>query len=351
MIAKNKFISGVSGVFIIAEVGSNFRMGTYDRDLSMALKLIDIAADSGVNAVKFQSFNSSRYYAYSDKTLSYLNSDNKSLNDIVNDLELSPDFLPRLAEHCKKKSVMFLSTPFSVKDFKLIEPYVDIVKVASYEINHVPLLTAIAKSGKSVILSTGASELTDIEYAISILRQNGSDNIALLQCTAAYPANPNDMNLLCMQSIGEKFSLPFGLSDHSEAPTVAPVMATTLGASVIEKHFTLNKDLPGPDHSFSVNPEGLKMLVNSVRLAESMMGVKTKKVRRVEKELFRFAKRALHATKNIKKGETLVLGINYDVLRPGYQTPGAHPRHLDVNGKKALADIDKGVGIQISDVG
>lgn len=230
---ENKFLGAVEGTFVIAEIGSNFKMGTIDRDLTMAKKLIDIAAEAGVNAVKFQSFNSDRYYACGSKKPGDLGRDQKNLKDAVKDLELSPDLVPVIAKHCKERKMVFISTPFSVEDFLLINDYVTVHKIASYEINHLPLLKAVAETHKPIILSTGASNIEDIEYAINVLRKYGTNKMCLLQCTASYPAPPNEMNLNCMQRFGKIFSLPFGLSDHSENPYVASIMAVAHGASVV----------------------------------------------------------------------------------------------------------------------
>jgi N-acetylneuraminate synthase len=167
-----------------------------------------------------------------------------------------------------------------------------------------------------------------------------------MQCTAKYPCPIEDLNLSVISHFNSKYNIPVGLSDHSTDPVIAPVIAVAKGAIAIEKHFTLDKKLPGPDHPFALEPEELSIMVKSIRQAEEMIGSETKQILKVEEELRNFAKRSVQATSKISKGDELVEGVNFDILRPGKKSRGLEPRFLNlVNGKKAKKDFDIGDGI------
>ncbi len=337
-----------SKCFIIAEAGSNWKCGSYDDDLSQAKKLIDIAVMSGANAVKFQTFKSENVYVENAGISNYLSEsgNTQKINDIFEYLSMPHEMIPELANYCQDKNILFMSTPFSTEDAKAVDPFVKIHKIASFEINHVRLLEFIAKTKKPVILSTGASDFEDIDFAIKFLNDNGCDDITILQCTSKYPCPVNSLNLLTIPEIRERYNLPTGLSDHSENPLLAPTVATALGASVIEKHFTLDKNLPGPDHKFALSPNELSLMITSIRNTEKSLGSGKKTILDDEKELRQFATRSLQAIKEIKKGEKLIEGFNFEVLRPGNKKRGLAGRYvLSVNNKIATEDIQKGEGI------
>ena len=337
-----------SKCFIIAEAGSNWKCGSYDDDLSQAKKLIDIAVKSGANAVKFQTFKSENVYVENAGISNYLSEsgNTQKINDIFEYLSMPHEMIPELANYCKDKNILFMSTPFSTEDAKAVDPFVKIHKIASFEINHVRLLEFIAKTKKPVILSTGASDFEDIDFAIKFLNDNGCDDITILQCTSKYPCPVNSLNLLTIPEIRERYNLPTGLSDHSENPLLAPTVATALGASVIDKHFTLDKNLPGPDHKFALSPNELSLMITSIRNTENSLGSGKKTILDDEKELRQFATRSLQAIKEIKKGEKLIEGFNFEVLRPGNKKRGLAGRYLlSVNNKTATEDIQKGEGI------
>ncbi len=341
-----------SKVLIIAEAGSNWRMGTYSRDLEMGKTLIEQAAEAGADVVKFQTFEPHTIYVENAGKSDYLSDAGIKIDmqEMFKDLTMPEELIPEFAKHCKKCGVEFMSTPFSRVDFKRVDPYVSRHKIGSYEISHVHLLELAAKSGKPLLLSTGASTEADIAWAVETFYKNGGKDLTLLQCTARYPAGTAEMNLRAIPWLMERFRLPAGLSDHSKDPLQAPLAAVALGATVIEKHFTLNKKLPGPDHAFAITPEELKELVKSVRAVEQMLGSGYKHVLKGEEELLQFARRGLQASKPIKKGDTLREGKNFEILRPGKQVRGIHPRFLsEVEGKKARKNIGLGQGIQRGD--
>ncbi|CRX39228.1 GNAT family N-acetyltransferase [Estrella lausannensis] len=339
-------------VYIIAEAGSNWRMGSKKRDKAMAKALIDVAKDAGANAVKFQTYRPETVYVENAGKSGYL-ADAGILEDvstIFSDLAMPYEMIEDLAAYCRQSGIDFMSTPFSEKDFEEVDPWVARHKIASYENGHVHLLELAAKAKKPLILSTGASTVDEIAWAVSTFRQAGGSDITLLQCTARYPAEPVSMNLSAMAFLRARFRCPVGLSDHSRDPIIAPVMATALGGVVIEKHFTLSNHLPGPDHSFAVLPSELKEMVRSVREAEMMRGGGFKGIHQNEEELRRFARRGLQATRHIEAGEIFAEGVNFAILRPGNQTIGVHPRFIgEIEGKTAKREIEAGSGILFGD--
>jgi sialic acid synthase SpsE/RimJ/RimL family protein N-acetyltransferase len=339
--------------FIIAEAGSNWRMGTPARDRRMAEALIDVAVAAGCDAVKFQTYRPETVYVENAGTSDYLAGAGikESIRDIFADLAMPYEMIPELAAYCHSRRILFMSTPFSVADFEALDPFVPMHKLASYEISHRRLIERMAASGKPVVMSTGASTLEDIRWALEHLRRNGGTQVALLQCTARYPAPLDALNLETIPAMRTMFGVPVGLSDHSREAVPGPASAAVLGAAVIEKHFTLDQRLPGPDHAFAIGPAELHDMVRGIRAAEACRGSGLKDVLAAETELRAFARRGLQATRPIKSGETLSEGKNFDILRPGKRAGGSHPRYIDqVEGHCALRDIALGDGIQISDV-
>lgn len=339
-------------VFIIAEAGSNWRMGTPARDLRMAKTLIEVAAEAGADAVKFQTYRPESVYVENAGGSDYLSQSGIKENsqDIFRDLAMPYEMLNELSAHCKACKIEFMSTPFSAADFAAVDPFVRAHKIASYEISHLRLLELAAKSGKPLILSTGASREEDIAWALQTFRASGGKDIVLLQCTAKYPAPLDSLNLYVLPYLKKRFDVPVGLSDHSRHPIYAPLAAVTLGARVIEKHYTLDNRLPGPDHSFAILPSELKEMVQAIRAAEKVLGSGIKEILPAEKELSAYARRGIQATQSIAKGTTLREGINIDILRPGKQRLGLHPKHLiDLTGQTAKRDIPLGDGLQLGD--
>ncbi|OPX92791.1 MAG: Spore coat polysaccharide biosynthesis protein SpsE [Pelotomaculum sp. PtaB.Bin104] len=351
-ITNNTTINSASNVFIIAEAGSNWRCGAYKRDLQMAKALIDVAVEAGSDAVKFQTFRAETVYVPNAGESDYLSNAGikESITDIFRDLSMPYDMIPELAGYCQENGIQFMSTPFSVADAKAVDPYVNIHKIASYEITHMRLLEFIARTGKPLILSSGGATIEDIEWAVNHFYKNGGKNISIMQCTAKYPAPLSSLNLKAIPLLIERLNVPVGLSDHSREPLIGPVAAVALGATIIEKHFTLHNNLPGPDHSFAVTPGELKQMVKAIRQTEQSLGSGVKKVLEEEQELNNFAQRSIQAIKDIKKGEILSENINIDILRPGKQKSGLHPKYLpDIEGKTASREILAGEGIQADD--
>ena len=229
-----------------------------------------------------------------------------------------------------------MSTPFSVEDAKEIDPYTNYHKIASYEISHLRLIEYIARTGKHTFLSTGAANKEEVRWAVEKFFASGGKKITLLQTTAKYPAPIDTLNLKAMIDLRNEFDLDVGLSDHSVNPIIGPVIATALGASAIEKHFTVDQKLPGPDHSFALNPIQLKEMIKAVRDAEKSLGKGEKIVLDEEFELRDYAQRTIQCIKQISRGDKFVEAENVDVLRSGKQRKGLHPKFLEkIQGMKS----------------
>ncbi len=341
-----------SHVFVIAEAGSNWKSGTCKEDLERAHQLIKVAAKAGANAVKFQTYRPETIYVKDAGKSRYLSKHgiNVNINKIFEHLSMPYEMISELAKYCKKEGIMFMSTPFSVRDAKEVDPYVIIHKVASFEINHVRLLEFLARTKKPVLISTGASTYDEIDFAVNLMKKNNNSKLALMQCTSKYPAPIEALNLSVIPKMRERYHLPVGLSDHSMNPLIAPLVAVGLGATVIEKHFTLDRNLPGPDHPFALIPDELKLMIESIRKAESSRGSGIKEILKEEFELRKFATRSVQAIKDISKGDKLREGHNIDVLRPGNRSRGADARFLTYfEGKKSKKNFKTGNGIALKD--
>jgi N-acetylneuraminate synthase len=347
-----KKLNNDSELFIIAEAGSNWKSDNKKNDLAQAKKLIQVASSCGADAIKFQTYDSSVYVDNAGKS-NYLSNKGikKSVNEIFDKFSMSYEMLPKLKNYCQQYGIEFMSTPFSVKDVEAVDKFVNIHKLASYEINHIPMLHALAKTKKPIIISTGASTIEEINFAIKTIKKFHNDKICLLQCTSKYPAEPQSLNLSVIPNLKKKYKLPVGLSDHSLDPLIAPLTAVGLGATIIEKHFTLNKSSKGPDHYFSLNPTELKTMISALRNSKLSLGNPTKEIHDDENELRKFAHRSIQAIKFIDIGEKFVLGKNIDILRPGNRKRGLDPRFLQkIINKKSNKKIKSGDGISLRDI-
>ena len=334
--------------FIIAEAGSNWKSGSYEEDLEQAKKLIKIASEAGADAVKFQTYKADTVYAYNAGNSNYLTEQgiNKEINEIFEYLSMPYEMISELSQICNDEKIIFMSTPFSVEDAKQIDPFVSLHKIASFEINHVRLIEFLSKTEKPILISTGASTFDEIDFAVNLIKNNKNNEIGLLQCTSKYPAPIESLNLSAIPKMKERYNIPIGFSDHSVEPLIGPLTAVGLGATIIEKHFTLDKNLTGPDHSFAITPQELELMVKSIRQADKTKGNGKKIILSEEQELLLFAKRRIQAIKDIRKGDILKEGFNFEVLRPGNRIRGLEPRFLDkINGTKSTKNVLKGDGI------
>lgn len=303
-------------IIIIAEAGVN-----HNGDMNIARKLIDIAAAAGVDYVKFQTFKADKLVKKDAAKAAYqAKSTDKSETqyEMVKRLELSNDQHLELMEYCKGKKVTFLSTGFDSESVEfLVNIGIDFIKVPSGEITNMPLLRQIGRYKKNVILSSGMATMEDIDNALDVLEKAGQDKnkIILLHCTTQYPTPFKEVNLNAMVAMKNHTGLQVGYSDHTLGIEV-PVAAVALGATVIEKHFTLDKTMPGPDHAASLDPDELFKMVSCVRNIEVAMGEGVKKPSPSEIENMAVARKSIVAACNIAKGE-IFTEYNLTVKRPG----------------------------------
>jgi len=329
----NRWVGDEEPCFIIAEAGSN-----HDGKKDQALQLISVAAEAGADAVKFQVFRAASLYAKKAGASDYLQME-KSIYEIISDMEMPYGWLPELAAFARARGILFLASVFDEESTDQLSPHVEAFKIASYEMTHIPLIRHVAKKGKPVIMSTGTADLEEVGKSVRQFMETGNRDLILMQCTAAYPAPIESLNVRALSTLKKAFGIPSGLSDHSRDPIIGPLAAVGQGAHVIEKHFTLSNDLPGPDHRFAVEPEELGLMIRKVREMEKALGTGNKETDPVEEELRRFARRSIFATKDIPKGG-LFTRQNIAVLRCGNLTPGLEPSFFDtVLGMRARRDI------------
>ena len=322
--------------FIIAEAGVN-----HNGNLSTAKQLIDAAASSGADAVKFQTFKADELVCENAEKADYQRANtgnNESQLSMLKKLELPEAAFVELKNYCDQRGIVFLSTPFDIDSLKfLISIGISMVKIPSGEITNYPLLREIGKSGLDVILSTGMCELEEVNQAISVLKEFGTKEITVLQCNTEYPTPFVDANLRAMLTLGRETGCRYGYSDHTEGTDVA-IAAVALGACIIEKHFTLDKMMKGPDHIASIEPKELSMLVTSVRNVEKALGTGIKSVSKSERKNRSIARKSIVAKKTIHKGE-MFSEDNLTTKRPGN---GISPMHWnDLIGRTSNRDFQK----------
>ena len=330
---KNKII-------IIAEAGGN-----HNGSLKKAYKLVDIAKKAGADYVKFQTFKAETLVSKNAPKAKYQKKNVKKIShyELIKKLEMSNDMHIKIIKYCKQKKIKFLSSPFCIDSFDLLRKFnLDFIKIPSGEITNLPLLRHIRKFNNDIILSTGMSNLNEIRKALKILK-NKSRKIILLHCNTEYPTPINDINLNAMGFLEKKFKLDVGYSDHSLGIQV-PIIAASLGAKVIEKHFTISKKMVGPDHVASLNPKELISMVKAIRSTEIILGKNKKFVSKSERKNILIARKSLFAARDIEKGEKFSLN-NLVCLRPG---SGISPINIDkVCKHKAKKKILKGQLIKV----
>jgi len=324
-------------ILVIAEAGVN-----HNGDLELARQLIDAAANAGADYVKFQTFKAERLVTATAPKAEYQKSTTgvaESQYEMIRKLELDVEAHQQLIKHCKKRRIRFLSTAFDLESIDLlIEMGVDLFKIPSGEITNLPYLRKIAKTGKPVILSTGMATLGEIEDAIKVLTDSGCsrDDLTILHCNTQYPTPMRDVNLRTMQTIADAFKVAVGYSDHTLGIEI-PIAATALGACVIEKHFTLDRNMEGPDHAASLEPQELKEMVSAIRNVEQALGDGIKLPSKSEYPNRAIARKSIVAAKSIRTGE-LFSETNLTAKRPG---TGISPMRWDeMMGKQADRDYE-----------
>lgn len=323
-------------IFIIAEAGDNHN-GNFD----LALQLVDKAAEAGADCVKFQTFVTENVISKFAEKADYqkqTTGENESQYEMVKKLELSFEQFRLIHKYCQEKNIIFLSTPFDLDSIDFLEEIqIPFWKIPSGEITNLPYLEKIAKTEKDIIMSTGMCTMEEIEAALSVLREHGAGKITLLHCNTEYPTPFEDVNLRAMQEMKKAFGVSVGYSDHTVGIAV-PIAATAMGASVIEKHFTLDKNMEGPDHRASLEPEELKQMVRSIRNIERAMGSGKKQPSPSEQKNISIARKSIVAKRKIKQGEQLTEDNLY-IKRPGN---GISPmRWYEIIGTAAVKDFEE----------
>ena len=322
--------------FIIAEAGDN-----HNGSFELALKLVDKAVEAGADCVKFQTFVTENVISKFAEKAEYQKENtgsDESQFDMVKKLELSFEQFREIQKYCQKKGIMFLSTPFDLDSIDFLQEIgIPFWKIPSGEITNLPYLEKIAHTGKDIVMSTGMCTMREIEEGLQILQKNGAGKIVLLHCNTEYPTPYSDVNLRAMQTLREKFQVPVGYSDHTKGIEV-PIAAVACGASVIEKHFTLDHNMEGPDHKASLEPEELTEMVKAIRNIELAMGSSEKFPTESEKKNIEIARKSIVAKRTIKKGEVLSEDNLY-IKRPGN---GISPmKWYDVLGTVAVKDFQE----------
>jgi len=299
--------------FVIAEAGVN-----HNGKISLAKKLIDKAKISGADAIKFQTFLPKELTTKLVKTAKYQAKRSMSQQKLLSKLSLNYKEFIKLRDYCKKKEIIFLSSAFDLISLNfLLKLNLKFYKIASGQITDLPFLVTLAKKNKKILLSTGMSKINEIEKCINILIKFGTkkNNIFLLHCNSAYPTPAEDVNLKTISFFKKKFKLETGLSDHSSG-ILAPIISIAFGSKFIEKHFTLNKKMIGPDHKSSLNPKEFKAMVEGIRYAEKILGKEKKIVTKSERKNIKYVRKSIVSKKLIKKGDKFTIS-NITTKRPG----------------------------------
>lgn len=330
-------VGAAAPVYLIAELSAN-----HNQDFDRAVQTIHAAKNAGANAVKLQTYTPDTITLASDRTEFRINAgtlwDGRTLHDLYREAFMPWEWQPRLKKVAEDLGMDLFSTAFDPSAVDFLERMnVAVHKIASFELVDIPLIQKMARTGKPLIMSTGMATVEEIDEAVKAARTAGATHIALLKCTSAYPAPPEDMNLRTIPEMIRRFGLPVGLSDHTMGIAV-PVAAVALGACIIEKHLTLSRSDPGPDSAFSLDPDEFKNMVEAVRIAEKALG-NVNFGATGKQESSKSFRRSLFAVEDIRQGAEFTTS-NIRSIRPAC---GLHPRHLpEMLGKRAAKDIKKG---------
>jgi sialic acid synthase SpsE len=306
--------------YVIAEAGSN-----HNRDLATALRLIEVASETGADAVKFQTYTAEGLYSRRTPDIKYLKEkglvgDQETVWELIKRVEIPWEWHADLSRHAAQCGITFLSTPFEEAAVDVLEEVgVLAYKIASYEVNHLPLIERVARTGKPLLISTGMASLGDIERALDTAAAAGARDLLVMHCAVNYPPRFADLNLRAITTMREAFQIPIGWSDHTPGHT-AEVIAVTLGACAVEKHFTMSRDQPGPDHAFALEPDELGAMVVAIRETEDALGSTVKRVTDAEADLFRLGRRSIVAARDVPAGGEL-RREDLAVKRPGFGIP------------------------------
>ncbi len=306
--------------YVIAEAGSN-----HNRDLPTALRLIEVAAEAGADAVKFQTYTAEGLYSRRTPDIKYLKEqglleERELVWELIKRVEIPWAWHADLARHAAENGITFFSTPFEEAAVDVLEGVgVPAYKIASYEVTHLPLIERVARTGKPMLISTGMASLGDIERALDTAAAAGARDLMVMHCAVNYPPRFADLNLRAITTMRDAFQVPIGWSDHTLGHT-ADVVAVTLGACAVEKHFTLSRDQTGPDHPFALEPAELGAMVTAIREAEDALGSSVKRVTDAEADLFRLGRRSIVAARDLAAGSEITRDA-LAVKRPGFGIP------------------------------
>lgn len=311
-------------------------------DMDLAIHLIDVASGAGADAVKFQTFKADTLVTTAAEKAAYQKRTTGSTEtqfEMLRKLELPPESFSKLAAYCRERSIAFMSTPFDEESVEALDGLMSVIKIPSGELTNLPFIEFVAKRSLPVILSTGMSTMSEVQTAVNVIRQYNSSGLAVLHCVSNYPALPAETNLRCMEAIARACNAPVGLSDHSEGICIA-VAAVALGACVIEKHFTTDRNLPGPDHRASLEPRELGALVEAIRTVEQALGDGIKGPTAAEIDTAAVVRRSLVSACPLKAGARVARG-SIVIRRPGTGLP---PAALDdIVGRVVRRDVPAGV--------
>ncbi|MGH4120722.1 N-acetylneuraminate synthase [Clostridium sp.] len=330
----NSVIGDGNPSFIIAEAGVN-----HNGDINIAKQLIDKAVLAKVDAIKFQTFNTEKLVTGYAQMANYqkdnIGSEDSQFN-MLKKLELTHENFIELKQYCTHKGIMFLSTPFDFESADFLASIdMEAYKISSGDLTNIPFLRHIAKFNKPIILSSGMATLSDIEDAVNAINLLGNKQVAVLHCTSNYPAKLENVNLNAMNTIKNAFKVVSGYSDHTQGITIA-IAAVSMGANIIEKHFTIDKTMEGPDHKASLCPKGLSEMVHVIRDVEMALGTGIKRYNSSEVDTMKAARKSIVVARDIKKGENINI-TDLDYKRPG---TGLSPKfYIDIVGKKSNRDI------------
>lgn len=333
----------MKSIYIIAELSAN-----HGGDLNIALDSVRAAKRAGADAIKLQTYKAETITLDCKLNEFKINQgttwDGRYLYDLYKEASLPWEWHKPIMELSKEIGIDCFSSPFDFTAVDFLEELnVPAYKIASFEITDIPLIKYTASKGKPMIISTGIANLEDIELAINTCRDVGNNDITILKCTSAYPAKPEDADLIMIRDIMQRFNVKSGLSDHTIG-TVLPVVSVAMGAKVIEKHFILNKDIGGPDAHFSLDEREFKEMVDAVRIAEKSIGYVDYSLNPKKKKSREFS-RSLYVVKDVKKGE-IITSDNVRSIRPGF---GLHPKHfVDVLGKEFNQDVNAGRSLKFN---
>jgi N,N'-diacetyllegionaminate synthase len=318
-------------VYVIAEAGIN-----HNGDIKIAKRLVDAALEAGADAIKFQTYKTEEFVTRSNQYF-----------DLFKNAELAHEDFAELKDYSKNNGITFFSTPFDIESADFLKKIgVSCFKIASSDLTNIPLIKHISKMNTTMIISTGLSTMEEIYEAVNCCLFEGNKKIVLLHCVASYPTLPEETNLTAMNFIRDRFGFPVGYSDNGES-TLVDLTAVSMGANLIEKHFTLDKKMNGPDHSFSIEPQGLKTLISQIRLIEKMKGDGIKLPQTTELEGRYFIRKSITARKDIKINEILTKE-NISIKRPA---EGIEPKYLEqIVGKRVNKEIRKDTAIYWKDL-